>query len=216
MDILGHASYLIYLASYLVRDMLRLRILTVVAGMMLVPYYAVQQEILWVPIIWVSLFNVVNVYQIVILIMERRPVGLTREEKALYKLTFAPMPMGLYKKLLKLSGWKDAAADEVLVPAGAIPGDLMIFSSGQLEAHIEGLGAVTMKAGQFIGELAFVTGEATTAKVIATSKVRYYSWPTANLHNEVDLGTELGTSIQATLGIDIAAKLRERNLKLRL
>ena len=61
----------IYLASYTVRDILSLRVLTVVAASLLIPYYAMQSVPLRAAIGWNAVFIAINCYRIVRLIVER-------------------------------------------------------------------------------------------------------------------------------------------------
>ncbi|MEM1129675.1 MAG: hypothetical protein AAGH83_04035, partial [Pseudomonadota bacterium] len=52
IDVLVNAANVVYLLSYSVRDILWLRILTVLGGMLLIPYFYLQVVPLWVPISW--------------------------------------------------------------------------------------------------------------------------------------------------------------------
>jgi hypothetical protein len=74
------AANVLYLASYSVRDILWLRVLTVTAALLLIPYYAFQPIPLTVAIAWNVLFIAINTYWIIRLIIERRPVHLTPDE----------------------------------------------------------------------------------------------------------------------------------------
>ena len=90
MDYLIHVANVLFLLSYLVRDILWLRLLTIVAIGSLLPYYAGNG--LYPPIYWNSVFIAINVYQIYRLLMERRPVRLTLEQQRLYRLGFDRLP----------------------------------------------------------------------------------------------------------------------------
>ena len=69
-----HVANVLYLISYLVRDILWLRVLTIFAGLSLLPFYChCSDHILWAPIGWNALFISVNLIQIGILLRERRP-----------------------------------------------------------------------------------------------------------------------------------------------
>jgi hypothetical protein len=78
----------LYLASYSVRDILWLRILTVVAAFLLIPYYLFQPVPLTAAIWWNTVFIAINGYWIVRLIIDRRPVHFTAEETRLRQLAF--------------------------------------------------------------------------------------------------------------------------------
>ncbi|HMP08038.1 MAG TPA: hypothetical protein PJ982_16945, partial [Lacipirellulaceae bacterium] len=79
MTNLLHLGNVLYLVAYSVRDMLWLRIITVIATLCLMPYYYFRDEPLYAPIAWCTLFTLVNLVQIAILILEKRPVFLGEE-----------------------------------------------------------------------------------------------------------------------------------------
>ncbi len=64
-----HFANVLYLVSYLVQDILWLRVLTVVAALSLIPYYATN----WLgeAIAWNVVFLVINVVQIKLLMIRR-------------------------------------------------------------------------------------------------------------------------------------------------
>src|SRR6516164_5723253 len=77
------SANLLYLASYSVRDILWLRILTIVAGVLLIPYYYLQSKPLWIAISWNLVFVGINLFWVARLLLERRSVQLTEDEQRL-------------------------------------------------------------------------------------------------------------------------------------
>ena len=71
MELLIHAANMLYLTSYFVRDVLRLRVFTVFAATSLIPYFYLQPEPLMAAIYWNLFFIVLNAYWIVRLVRER-------------------------------------------------------------------------------------------------------------------------------------------------
>ena len=68
VDDMVHVANVLYLTSYLVRDILWLRVLTIFAGLSLLPFYCnCSDHVLWAPIGWNALFITVNLIQIGIL-----------------------------------------------------------------------------------------------------------------------------------------------------
>ncbi len=214
MEIFGHVSYVLYLASYAVRDILWLRVLTILAGGCLLPFFYFQPKVMWIPFFWISLFNVINIYQIGILLLERRPVGMSPEEKRIFHRHFPAMNARVFKKMVELAQWKDAEEGDLLIKKGEAPRALMLFSSGALAVRIEGRDPIPMEEGQFVGELAFITDGTASADVVATSPARYLAWPSGVLRRHMDQETAIGKSVQNVLGADVAIKLRNRNLHL--
>src|ERR1700756_1171105 len=99
MAYLLHAANVLYLLSYLVKDILWLRLLTVVAGLLLLTWALLQPQPLWGSVAWNSLFLAINLYQSWLLIMERRPVRLTERESRLYQLVFRSLTPREFVKL---------------------------------------------------------------------------------------------------------------------
>ena len=70
------------------RDILWLRWFAVAAALTNMPYFLLQSEVLWPPIVWAGVFTVINLYQIARIYLERRPVVLSDDEQRLYDLGF--------------------------------------------------------------------------------------------------------------------------------
>jgi hypothetical protein len=71
METLIYAANILYLLSYLVRDILYLRLLTVVAACCLVAYFYTQAEPLMTVIYWNLFFVTLNVLQLTRILWER-------------------------------------------------------------------------------------------------------------------------------------------------
>ena len=71
MDYLIHIANLLYLSSYVMRDLIRLRVLTVVAASCLIPYFYLQPKPLTAAICWNLFFIALNVGWVVRLMREQ-------------------------------------------------------------------------------------------------------------------------------------------------
>jgi len=71
MTLFVHTANALYLGSYLVKNMLWLRVLTVIAALTLLPYFYFQPQVLWPPIFWNLLFTTINVVKLVRLVRRR-------------------------------------------------------------------------------------------------------------------------------------------------
>jgi hypothetical protein len=88
LDYLVHFSNILLLVAYSVRDILWLRWFAVAAALTNIPYFLLQDSVLWPPILWALVFTAINLYQIARLYLERRPVVLSDDEQKLYDLGF--------------------------------------------------------------------------------------------------------------------------------
>jgi hypothetical protein len=83
-----HLANLVYLLSYLDRDMLHLRVLTCVGLMLGLVFFTCQPSPLYAPTAWQVVFLVINAVQIRRLVRERRRLRLTEEQERLGEATF--------------------------------------------------------------------------------------------------------------------------------
>lgn len=207
MAYLLHVANVLYLLSYLVKDILWLRLLTVVAGLLLMTWAFLQPEPLWASLAWNALFLVINVYQSWVLILERRPVKLSERDMKLYQLVFRALTPREFLKLLALGRWQDATAEARLVERGQALDRLMVLASGRAAVRV-GDRSIELHEGRFIGEMSFITGEAPSADVFALEGVRYVSWAKADLTKFLAQHPALRAAWQAVLGADLVSKLR--------
>ena len=75
MEILVYIANLLYLVSYLVQDMIRLRLLTLVAAVCLMTYFYLLPEPLMLVVCWNSVFVALNVIQLIRMLARRRSMG---------------------------------------------------------------------------------------------------------------------------------------------
>ncbi len=208
MDFFIHVANILYLFSYLVRDILWLRMLTVVAISCLMPYFYFRPEPLMAPIYWNLAFTVINLYRIHLLLLERKPVQLKEEEQQLHRMVFRIMKPREMLKLLKLASWKTATPGERIVEQNTVLDNLMLIYSGNASVHVEGREVAKLREGQFIGEMSCITGGTTSASVIATDALRYVRWPKEQLYRFLDGNSEMRAALQMIVGMDLVAKLK--------
>jgi Popeye protein conserved region len=203
-----HVANVLYFASYLVKDILWLRVLTVVAGLLLLPYYFMQPVPLWPAIAWSGVFLAVNVVQIKVLLFERRPIHLTDDERRLYQLVFKNLSPRQFARLLRLGAWQDVEPTTRVIEHGAPLERLIVVSAGELSVEADGQRKAVLGAGQFAGEMSFVTGEIPLADVVATGPARLLVWKSPDLARFLAGKEELRLALHTAIGADLVRKLR--------
>lgn len=207
-DILIHVANLFYLMAFMVRDILWLRVFTVIASFCLVAYFYFQPEPLMTPIYWNIVFTAMNVYWIVRLLLERRPVRLTRDEQVLCELVFRTMTPREMIRLLKWATWQDAAAGECFVHRDQPLDRLMVIFSGRACVEVDGRNVTELRPGQFIGSLDYITEQAAPTNIVALESTRYVSWPKSKLKTFMKKNSDLHLALKTTLAVDLATWLR--------
>ena len=203
-----HVANILYLLSYSVKDMLWLRCLTVVAALCLLPYYYVQPVPLTAAIVWNVLFIGINLIQIVMLLRERRPVMLTEDQQRLYQLAFHSITTREFLKLLELARWEEAADGQFIVRKGEDMDRMMVIHSGSASIRCGERTVAELGPGQFVGEMSFITGDLTSADVVASKTLRYVSWPKDSLRCLLDERPQLKVALHYVLGADLVGKLK--------
>jgi len=203
-----HAANVLYLFAFMVRDILWLRILTVVAAACLIPYFYFRPEPLMIPIYWNLVFTALNIYWICRLLLERLPVKLSADEQRLCELVFRTMTPREMIKLLKLASWESAEAAECFVERGKPLDRLMVIYSGKACAEVDGRDVTELQPGHFIGSISYVTEETSPANIVALEPTRYVSWPKSKLMDYMNKNPELHSALKSTLAIDLTRWLQ--------
>lgn len=202
-----HAGNVLYLLAYLVRDVLWLRVLTVVGTLSLIAYDYLQPTPLYAAVAWCSLFTLVNIVQIAILILERRPVFLGEEELRIYRVLFHTLKPREFAKLLSIAEWKKAKKGEELVAQNQPVPALLLLSNGRAAVDMDGRHVAEVYSGQFVGEMGFLTEQNASARVVASATTDYLAWPTAKLRSLLAVTPALHVKFQGILGGDLVGKL---------
>lgn len=206
MEAFVHVANVLFLASYSVRDVLWLRLLTIVAIATLIPYYIANG--LMPPIYWNAVFIAINLAQVWRLILERRPVTLTDEQHRLHRLAFGALRQREFLRLLQSGAWRDVPAGTTLVEQGASVGEMIVISEGTLTVVCNGEQLTELRDGQFVGEMSYLTGAAAGASVRTSCDARLVAWDQGKLKVFLDKNTDLRAALQSILGADLVSKLR--------
>ncbi len=200
---LANATYLI---SYSVRDVLWLRIFAVIGGILLIPYYYLQPTPLMVSIYWGLGFIALNLFWVVRLMLERRPVKLSEEEQLLYQLAFRTLTPREMLHLLKFAKWEEKKSGEILQKEGEVHERLSVVVSGRGAIRVQDRQVGEIEAGHFVGAITFMTDEIAPDSVVALEPIRQVSW-----HKD-ELKKFLKGKPELLVGLELIIGLKVRNL----
>jgi hypothetical protein len=207
MEIWFHLANVLYVVSYLVTDILWLRVLAVAGGLSSLTWTLTAPTPSATLIGWTLVYNTINVVQIARLWHERRPVQLDAGAQVLYAAAFRTLTPREFQRLLAAGQWQEAPAKTVLVEADTSPGRILVLASGHAAVTVDGRAIATLGPGQFAGEMSYLTRARTTAAVETLEPVRFVSWRTADLERFLGRHAELRAALQVVLGRDLALKL---------
>jgi CRP-like cAMP-binding protein len=209
LDGLVNLSNIVFLVAFSARDVLRLRVLSLVGEGIIVPYYYYQHETLWPPIFWGAAFMTVNAVRIIALALERRPVVLSDREEQLYHLAFSTVEKREFLELVTLARWTDCSPGEVILRKGQQIPDAIVLVSGEIEAVLNGRTIIALRPGQLIGDAGAYSGLASPADVLARSRGTLAVWDLRHLTEFTKSRPELRAKLLQIVSADLAAKLRD-------
>lgn len=206
MNYFVHVANVLFLASYLVRDILWLRFLTIVAGTALLPYYFAND--LHAPIAWNAVFILINILQVKVLLLERRPVTMTEQQERIYQTVFRALRPREFLKLFQLATPRMLDDGAELVAQGEALDRLLLIEAGTTAVEVDGRAIARVGAGRFVGEMSYLTGEQASASVRASGAVQLFEWPRDTLEQFLAKQPEIRSALQLVIGTDLASKLK--------
>lgn len=203
---LVHVGAVLYLICFLFRDQLLLRSFAIAGDLAYMAYYfIVASEPLWDAIFWSIPTIGINVVMIWLIMRDRRTASFSEDELKFYGRLPSIEP-GDFRKLLRAGKWVTAGADTVLTRQGEKPDHVYFVLEGEVDVDKSGR-KIPVKAGIFVGELAFLSDRPATATVSVAPKTLYYSWPREALQKARDKDQQLAGAIGSILNADLADKL---------
>lgn len=204
---LVHFGYTLQLFALLARDVLWLRGILVCAQSVLA-FYAYTRGPAFLPyVFWNLLFVCINLFWVVRLLRERAAVELPDDLKPLYEKHFAALQPPEFLRLWR-EGERGGMSGGRLVQEGTCPGTLYFLLNGNVAVRHGEKELTRLASGTFLGEMSLLTGELTTADVIALGDIEYMTWPAERLQRLRQRSPMVWTRLQSVLGHDLVEKIR--------
>ena len=198
-----NAANVLYLVSYSVRDILWLRILTVVAALLLIPYYALQPVPLMAAIAWNGVFIAINLYWIVVLMIERRPVHFTPDEERLKVLAFPTLTQQDARSLFSRGMWVDLSPGNSLVQHDLEANRASVILRGIASVMHSGVTIAELGEGQFVGTIDD-KAETLDLDAVVKEEVRVLCWSRSNLEKFMNERPDVAVVLERSVGLEVS------------
>lgn len=210
--IAGHLAFGLIAFSFLVKDILWLRIMSILASLFSVLYnFYIPVDPMWLAINWNIVFILVNLYHIAVIIYEKRPVHMNPKDKELYETLFKELTPVEYLKITKIAEWHKYTAGEVLIKHSALVTDLMLIYNGTVEVEVDGNIVAELKDGQFVGEMSFLTEKPATASCIVKHDCECIVWKQPEFKELLKRNPSLYFTIQSLLSAQVSSNLVKKS-----
>ena len=174
----GHLAFGLIAFSFLVKDILYLRILSILASLFSVLYnFYIPVEPMWLAINWNIIFVLVNIYHISVIIYEKRPVKMSSKEKELHETMFRGLTPVEFLKITKIAKWKKYKTPLPIITQGKPVNDLILIYNGTVDVLVNDNKVAELKDGQFVGEMSFLTEKPATATCKVEHNAECLVWP---------------------------------------
>ena len=209
--ILLNCGYVTWLAAFLTKKIVWLRLLTITGNIIVVPYYLYFLETpLWNTIVWISIYTVINLVMLFIIYLESRPIKLSDLEQKIYDLTFKSLEPRVFKKLIDHGSWEELQPEVNLVTRDSELDSLMLVVEGEAEVVLKHGEHLIIPTGGFIGEQSFITGGKTSADITTGKEAaKIIRWNSEALRKHLAGKETLKDNLDLILTADLIYKLRD-------
>lgn len=205
-----HFSNIIYLLSYSVRDILWLRIFTVVGASSLIPYFLSREADLSDAIAWNVLFIAINIFQIGRIVKERRPAHLDQRAEQLYQTAAKELTRNQFAQLIKLGEWKTGPKGTVLVRGGEELDRFFLLATGSARVTVGEREVGQLGPGTLVGEAELFSPELPVATVTLEQESEYLCWASLVINSNLSKEAGLREAVQKMVASHLASKLNTR------
>ena len=209
--ILLNSAYIIWLAAFMAKKIVWLRLLTITGNILVVPYYLYYIEPpLWNTVVWLCIYTTINLIMLFIIYLESRPISLCDLEQNIYNMTFKSLEPRVFKKLIDHGSLEELQPEVNLVTRDSELDSLMLVVEGEAEVVLKHGEHIFIPTGGFIGEQSFITGEKTSADVTTGKEsTMILRWNSQELRKFLADKETLKDTLDLIFTSDLIHKLRD-------
>jgi CRP-like cAMP-binding protein len=207
----GHLSYILIAISYWLTDIFWLRVVAVVGLSLEILYFLLSGGDLRTGIGWDLVFILINLYQITRLVQDRLSLRLPEQDRELLRRAFTGLDDAQIARLLGAGALCGLPAGTKLAEENETLERLYFLCAGRVGVTIGDRAVSQLEAGNFVGEVAFLTERPATATVIAETDVRALAFERDKLKRFFQHETEVAGLIYQLIGRELAHKIKLSN-----
>ena len=203
--ILVNLAYLMTFTALSIREVLWLRVILACSHSMIFInnyYYAQNYNVA----IWNFVFIVVNIIQVIRIYDDRKPRLIPDDFKDLYENIFSELTSKEFLYFIKLGEVKRVSSKKI-ISLGERQRDLLLVLRGAASVKREESSIATLKRGQFIGEISFLTDQPASADVYAHEELEYIKWDQEKIRAIKVSNSLFWTKLNSVLTNDLTLKV---------
>ena len=208
--LVGHLSYVLLVASMMMRSMKWLRVIAISAGVVSAFYgYFFLRD--FVTVFWEVIFVSVNLIQLLFLEFENRRARFSKDEERFIKAAVPNVERAHARRLLRLADHVDLEVGAVLTEEGKPVEHLYFIVEGAVRVNKDGSIVGVCGHDDFIGEIGYMTNKEATATTVVTNSVRCLKFTHEKLRALLNKETDLRHSLESSFNRNLVGKLVRSN-----
>lgn len=206
VDAFALAGGTAFIIGYLITNQVWLRVVQMFGSGFYIWYYvSVAETPLWTPLFMSAAMGVANLWGLSLLLLRRSRLILSREERELFDM-FHNLTPGDFKMIRKKAERVTLPRGEVLCETRQPVVNVHFVISGEPVAR-KSSHTFRMTEGIFIGEVAFILGQTSSATVTLPEGGEVLRWPVATLKLAARWSPRFKLAFEAAIAHDMAAKV---------
>ena len=161
---------------------------------------------------WTAIFVIVNTYNIIKILLDRRPKMIPDEIRDLYYSIFKNLTSNEFLYFWNM-GIIKSVKDKYLIKSGDHQNNLLLVLSGKANVEVNETPIASLDRGSFIAEISFLSGEPASADVHATGELIFVAWNSERLKNLKHDNPSFWMKLQHALSEDLIKKVKPQAKK---
>ena len=204
-SIIQHLGYIFTFLALSVKDVLWLRVILATAQIILGVYQFIEQR--YDVVFWNAIFTIVNIYHIIRIINDRKPVLVPNEIKDIYDKIFFNLTTKEFMYYWNL-GDSYTGVNDNIVNKGKKQENLFLILEGEAVVRDNGKEIATLSRGNFIAEISLLTEEPATADVFLSDSVKYIKWSQDKIRHFQSTNIGFWSKLHHVLSRDLIKKIK--------
>lgn len=208
--LVGHLSYILLVASMMMRSMRALRVVAITAGIVSAIYgWFFLRDL--VTVFWEVVFVTVNLAQLLIMAIANRRARFDAEQERFVAAALPGVEKGVATRVLRLARHIDIEEDTVLTREGEAASSMWFVLRGAARVEKDGRMVGVCARDDFLGEIGFMLDQPATATAIVTHPMRCLVFETAALRALLDRDDGLRHAMEVSFNRNLVGKLVKAN-----
>jgi CRP-like cAMP-binding protein len=213
IDLPAHLSYVLIAVSYFLTNVFWLRVLAVIGLFLEIIYFRITGTSTNTGVPWDAIFIAINLYQLIWLVRERINSTLPEKDAGMLRQSFDGLTDAQIARMLRAADWHDYKPGDILTRQDAPVDALYFLCEGRANVEINGSHVAYLEKGSFIGEIAYLTGNAATARVTVDEPSRVLVFSKMRMAKVMAKDNQISGILYQLLGRDLAQKMRRSNTR---